>query len=75
MRGPLAPPNQRHVPEREPSRSLQSAERDALNEREDVALERGEVDEPAVPFVPVSSLPLPLDVRLRAPGAGYTVYA
>jgi len=52
MRRPLAPPNQRHVAEREPSRLLQPPERDVLNERKDAALEGGEIDELAAFVVP-----------------------
>lgn len=46
---------------------LQPAERDALDEREDVALEGGEVDEFAVCFVPLSRLPFAGYVRCGAP--------
>jgi excisionase family DNA binding protein len=45
MRRPLTAPNQRDIAEREPSRLLEPAERNVLDEREDVALEGGEVDE------------------------------
>jgi hypothetical protein len=55
MRSPLTPPDQRYVTERETGRSLQLAERHVLDEREDVALEGGEVDEPAVLLVPTYS--------------------
>ena len=64
VRRPVAPPNQRHVAEREPRHLLQSAERDVLDKREDVALEAGEVDELAVLLVPISRLALARDVRL-----------
>jgi hypothetical protein len=45
MRRPLTAPNQRDIAEREPSRLLEPAERNVLDEREDVALEGGEVEE------------------------------
>lgn len=45
VRRPLTPPDQRDIAEREPCRPLEPAERDALDQGEDVALERGEVDE------------------------------
>jgi hypothetical protein len=52
VRPPLTPPNQRHKPKRKTRRPLQPAERDVLDEREDVALEGGEVHELAVRIVP-----------------------
>jgi hypothetical protein len=55
VRYPLTPPDQRDVAEGEAGRLLQPAERDVLDEREDVALEGGEVDELAVLFVPCST--------------------
>jgi hypothetical protein len=58
MRRPLTAPNQRDIAEREPSRLLEPAERNVLDEREDVALEGGEVDELAVLFVPLAYLAL-----------------
>ena len=48
----LATSDERDVAEREPGRPLEAAERDVLDEREDVALEGGEVDELAVRFLP-----------------------
>src|SRR6478672_10150658 len=66
MRSTLTPPNQRHLAEREPGRPLQPAERDVLDQREDVALEGGEVDELAVLFVPRACLALAGDVRVGA---------
>ena len=48
MRNPLTPQDQRDIAKREPRRSLQPAERNALDQRQDGALEAGEVDELAV---------------------------
>ena len=48
VRRALTPADQRHVAKREAGRFLQPAERDPLDQREDVALEGGEVDELAV---------------------------
>lgn len=45
---------------------MQPAERNVLDQWEDVALESGEVDELAVPFVPLPCLPFARDVRLGA---------
>ena len=55
VRGPLAAPDQRDIPKREARRPLQPAERDALDEREDVSLEGAEVDALAVLFVPLAA--------------------
>ena len=66
VRGPLAAPDQRDIPKREARRPLQPAERDALDEREDVSLEGREVDELAVLFVPLACLALASDVRAGA---------
>jgi hypothetical protein len=54
VRRPFTPPDQRYVAEREAGRLLEPAQRDLLDQREDVALEGGEVDELAVLFVPLS---------------------
>jgi hypothetical protein len=59
---PLAPPGERDVAQRETCRLPQPAERDLLDQREDVALEGGEVDELAVLFVPLPCLALAGDV-------------
>lgn len=70
MRRPLTASDQRDVTKREPSRLLQPAERDLLDQREDVALEDGEVDELAVLFVPLAGLLLAGDVRLGTSSCG-----
>jgi hypothetical protein len=64
VRRPLTPPDQGHIAQGESRRSLQPAERDVLDQREDVALERREVDELAVLLVPLSGLALAGDVGL-----------
>jgi hypothetical protein len=53
MRDPLAAPNQRHVAKRETRRPLQPTERNVLDQRENVASKSGEVDELAMPLVPL----------------------
>ena len=45
MRYALAPPDKRDVAQRETGRPLQPAERDGPDQREDVALRRGELGE------------------------------
>jgi hypothetical protein len=66
MRCPLTTPDQRHVPERETGRTLESVERNRTDEREDVALEGGQVDELPVLIVPLPRLTLARDVRFGA---------
>jgi hypothetical protein len=48
MQRPLTPPDQRDITERKPGGPLQSAERDVLDQPEDLPLEGGQVDELAV---------------------------
>ena len=64
VRRPLAAPDQRYVAKRETSRLLEPAEGNVLDERQDVALEAGEVNQLPVRFVPLPSLLLASDVRL-----------
>jgi hypothetical protein len=74
MRRPLAPPNQRHVAEREPSRLLQPPERDVLNERKDAALEGGEIDELAVLRPTVASRRWPAGSMCRSGGVNLATF-
>src|SRR5262249_13949620 len=66
VRRPFTPPDQRHVTERETRCPLQLAQRDLLDERENVALEGGEVDELAVRLVPLPRLAFASHVRRGA---------
>jgi hypothetical protein len=66
MRRPLTAADQRYISEGKTGRLLQPAQRDLLNERENVAFECGEVDELAVLFVPLACLALASDVRAGA---------
>lgn len=59
VRRALTAPDQRDVAEGEAGRLLQPTERDVLDERKDVALEGGEVDELAVLLVPPPAASLP----------------
>jgi hypothetical protein len=65
-RDPFAATDLGHVAERKTGPSLQPAERDLLNQREDVALKSREIDELAVLFVPLACLALAGDVRASA---------
>ena len=47
MRRPCTPPDQRDTAKREACRPLELAEREVLEQRQDVALEGAEIDEPS----------------------------
>ena len=72
VRDPLAASDERHVAERKAGRQLQPAERDLLDEREDVALEGGEVNELAMLLVPLRCLSFASDVRFGTTGCRRT---
>jgi hypothetical protein len=56
MRHSFTAPDLQHVPEGQPSRLGELAERHVLDHRQDLALEGGEVDELAVLLLPRSQL-------------------
>jgi hypothetical protein len=75
VRRPLPATDQRDIAERQTGRTLEPAERDALNEGQDLALEGGEVDELAVPLVPLAPGAFVGDVGDGATAGGLAVVA